>query len=670
MAIVQNTQNLAFTVNKNTEWIADTFTDIAGVLDGQYVYVKDTDEIWYKENGNLYEVTKNHSINTNDTILISDLRNSVIDKNRVLVIDEFKEGWFLYDPLDTTSSDNTGTVLVDDSGKRFKRVYEGLVNVKWFGAKGDNVNDDLLAIQTALDLHTKIYLPKGNYKISGTIVIDGSNTIIEGDSPTGTTINLFGDGDYVIRANTAGFISGVVIRNLKVREALIDGISLTNVVERSSLIENVISQVNGRHGFYLSQCHGLNLIQCEALANTESGFYLNHSQATNIDKCRGTSNKIGLYLGSDTNPTGKTSIINSWFEANSDYQAYISNVDGFIFDNCWFETHSGNNTTGKEVLCINTNRSDAFVNGTISNNYFGATYAQNDYSAIHVEDGAGIRIYNNRVQGAKGAAIKLSKLSQNCHVYDNTLQGYNSGLQGVENLGFRNYIERHSTNKSSLPFFAANIQSGLSIRSAILHAYPQTPTPTVTPIGTTGATTYTYYIAPFENNPEQSIYGMGHGARSTDVQITNGNSILNSTNFNRISFTGGTGVEGYTIFRGTKFNAIGYIYTSGSTSTFTFDDIGQETYNIADQGDLVGGLLLQEPNGAHSVIIDKHGVPSSDIYRLGINPLFPIITNGNGSPEGVITAGIGSIYINRTGGAGTTLYIKESGYGNTGWSAK
>ncbi len=43
---------------------------------------------------------------------------------------------------------------------------------------------------------------------------------------------------------------------------------------------------------------------------------------------------------------------------------------------------------------------------------------------------------------------------------------------------------------------------------------------------------------------------------------------------------------------------------------------------------------------------------------------------GTGSPEGVVTANIGSMYLRRDGGAGTTLYIKESGTGNTGWSGK
>lgn len=46
------------------------------------------------------------------------------------------------------------------------------------------------------------------------------------------------------------------------------------------------------------------------------------------------------------------------------------------------------------------------------------------------------------------------------------------------------------------------------------------------------------------------------------------------------------------------------------------------------------------------------------------------IRTGAGSPEGVITAPIGSLYTRTDGGAGTTLYVKESGTGNTGWVGK
>lgn len=43
---------------------------------------------------------------------------------------------------------------------------------------------------------------------------------------------------------------------------------------------------------------------------------------------------------------------------------------------------------------------------------------------------------------------------------------------------------------------------------------------------------------------------------------------------------------------------------------------------------------------------------------------------GVGSPEGVITASIGSLWSRTDGGASTSFYVKESGSGNTGWVAK
>lgn len=45
-------------------------------------------------------------------------------------------------------------------------------------------------------------------------------------------------------------------------------------------------------------------------------------------------------------------------------------------------------------------------------------------------------------------------------------------------------------------------------------------------------------------------------------------------------------------------------------------------------------------------------------------------TSGAGSPEGVVTGVVGCLYTRTDGGAGSTLYVKESGTGNTGWVAK
>lgn len=57
------------------------------------------------------------------------------------------------------------------------------------------------------------------------------------------------------------------------------------------------------------------------------------------------------------------------------------------------------------------------------------------------------------------------------------------------------------------------------------------------------------------------------------------------------------------------------------------------------------------------------------IYQRNL-PIPGNTLQGTGSPEGAVTAPIGVQYINLSGGAATTLYVKTSGTGNTGWTAK
>ena len=58
---------------------------------------------------------------------------------------------------------------------------------------------------------------------------------------------------------------------------------------------------------------------------------------------------------------------------------------------------------------------------------------------------------------------------------------------------------------------------------------------------------------------------------------------------------------------------------------------------------------------------------------IGYNPAATLLDRfrqGTGAPNGVVTAPVGTIYTRTDGGTGTTLYVKESGTGNTGWVAK
>ena len=69
---------------------------------------------------------------------------------------------------------------------------EGKVNVKQFGAKGDNTNDDTAAIQAAIDSNSPsavhVYLPAGTYKTTSSLYINRSGTTISGDGQTTSNI--------------------------------------------------------------------------------------------------------------------------------------------------------------------------------------------------------------------------------------------------------------------------------------------------------------------------------------------------------------------------------------------------------------------------------------------------------------------------------------------------
>jgi hypothetical protein len=74
-------------------------------------------------------------------------------------------------------------------------------------------------------------------------------------------------------------------------------------------------------------------------------------------------------------------------------------------------------------------------------------------------------------------------------------------------------------------------------------------------------------------------------------------------------------------------------------------------------------LIDAQVGGASQFTVDSTGT-------MSVSGTTATVRAGAGTPEGAVTAAIGSMFLRTDGGAGTTLYIKESGAGNTGWVAK
>jgi len=125
-----------------------------------------------------------------------------------------------------------------------------------------------------------------------------------------------------------------------------------------------------------------------------------------------------------------------------------------------------------------------------------------------------------------------------------------------------------------------------------------------------------------------------------------------------------------------------YISTSGATGGF----IGAAT-TLSTTSPLAGGGLV---SSSLTLTLDQTALSIRQTqvqnlaYTLSLkaNLASPALTGaptingvairtGAGSPNTVVTGNIGDLYLNTTGGASTTLYVKESGAGtNTGWVGK
>lgn len=125
---------------------------------------------------------------------------------------------------------------------------------------------------------------------------------------------------------------------------------------------------------------------------------------------------------------------------------------------------------------------------------------------------------------------------------------------------------------------------------------------------------------------------------------------------------------------GWENTAVGVSAGSGNTSgkSNVFIGAGAGGITTGSNNTVIGhGATASSTTVSNETTIGKSTTTNTRIFgTLTLASTGVIWATGAGSPEGVVTAVPGSIYSNTSGGAGTTLYVKESGTGNTGWVAK
>ena len=325
-----------------------------------------------------------------------------------------------------------------------------------------------------------------------------------------------------------------------------------------------------------------------------------------------------------------------------------------------------------------------------------------------LEDGASVAgpgvLYIDRVDSFKGAQHKVLAMGDPT-LFDNQTIGENINV--TNNFNRAGYGRYYSYNNHSTYF--ANVNGGdiASYSRAIWHKLDQSadPNPGKSVAGFQEWTTTTTPIAGDDKKPwgvisaeHDVVYrGPDRGWTNAPGQITYAGGRHVSPDIGAADGSlGGHIAYAWGVFNGVKPNGRGPSTTPSAPAPFIPKSyngmlVGVDAIAPNGRGIYVGGStsptttdygnapLQFEQKWAHGLRADSATISDDNALLLGsahrvawvdgsvVNLNFDAA--GAGSPEGNLTAPVGSTYRNRKGGPGTTVYGKESGTGNTGWVA-
>jgi len=550
------------------------------------------------------------------------------------------------DFVDALAADTLNGVYVglsDDATattKVAKRRMSDSINVQWFGALGDGSTDDVLSIQAGLDLQADmsvsfqnatnetigtapvLFFPSGVYSISATLDIKTAYGWFLGEQSAIKKAGSF--------TGTNGLQMAANAWRLHFESLQIVDFEVGVYLDSSNLN-------SGQIGFK----------NCAFFGCTDRGLWLEtRSSATTIEDCMFRANKHDLWVeeGDIVHLSGGW-IQREGDQLTDDYDGsivnygvvYASNVLGvpqpetLISEPCWFKNY-GN-------LKLDGFRFGGESGGITAVNNFkvGNTGTQDPKS--------GVILINCQVYVGNDWAIRLFELP-NLIVLENC-----TGLtgSGVGSVGWStSVLEGDQTTKID----------------AVDQRYFSVST-----VGTVNSGAVANNLKPFvSSNDQVRLFGTGTPGKRTLIFDYLNNSI------------GANDIYGTMEWKGYDASDPANVGRRGSIFARATDNLGglEIVFETGRSHDSFKEFLVLKNDGQLLPADDDAQGLGSDTKRwesvyaekahVGDGTVF--WTSTSGSPEGSVSAPIGSLCTRTDGSTDTTLYVKESGAGNTGWVAK
>lgn len=503
----------------------------------------------------------------------------------------------------------SGAVVRDSQSK-----MRDVVSVMDFGAVGDGSTDDTSAILKAFDTQKTVYFPytANGYKISATLTIKG-DVICDG-----FLVAVSGFASTCVQFADPGYGARRVVRGLKVvaTSARTSGSMGIKVNYPSIVLDRCHAQAFDI-GIQVTS-YSVQLLNCNAeLCKTNLSAYAPASTSEindlkvvggNYDSATEYSCRIGDPRYATTVPAGEL-MGTPVLLLGASFDGATSTFDriyGLTIQSCYWEGPAN---------------SKAIELGGAGDNWMrtvtiGGCYFSNVRYAIYCNSPiSGLKVRANYYGGNTYCALYAVKTEYTGYEYESGSS--TSGFLGPEvHTGFSSGV-----SASQLTFSGVSISGDWLTRGSQL-APDKSYTDNWYPNGMTN--TGWRHSSSANGRYRNTVYSGIAGTMS-------GNQFTCTTTADARKFNGGDKVS-----------------TSIGSSTF-ISSVNYDTGVITVDGTASGAATISHTSAASFV-----GVSLS----------------GFGTPEASVTAPMGSVYLNVAGGAGTTLYVKQSGTGNTGWVGK
>lgn len=499
------------------------------------------------------------------------------------------------------------------------------VNILDYGAVGDEITDCTTAIQAALNIGGTVFVPAGTY-VHNTVTMNTANTALVLDAKAVLKLKASATGSQIVISAADCSVEGGKLDGNRSNNTNRRCVNVT-AAGHGARVENVYVTSSSGEGLYNTDADRVAFLN-NRITDTRYSAIASAASARSFSDMRVMGNHIDRTGENDT--TGVLGGIQLYGSAT------YSIVGASVSNN--FVKLNRNGALATPFVCIETRYTNNLI---VSDNV-----TVDGYMGVSLTKGVNTACTGNTSTNSNYAGIELSDMSGKTNIAGNMIDGNGACASGITvSPGSVSPVEVNSVNITS------NTLSNFSSRCI--------------------------YIIGSTTGKEINISGnmLQLSATTNGIQLDKCEDVNISGNY--IGYQTATDKVGLSIETSSKINFTGNTLVNARITIYavtavTLDDILISGNRIKTVGtgllqSLSGGAVL----GGNVQVLGNIGNSSTinrDYFDLAANRF-----KGSGSigtPEGVVVAGVGSEWINTTGGAGTTLYIKQSGTGNTGWAGK